>query len=176
MDAKIQKNVQRYIELVYSEKSPLAEIQSLQERKITACKKVGFDHTNEDIKKIIDLQNEKARDMILEYCCKNESPEYMNLLSDAHLFLELQVLKMTPLTPTEDEEKMLKAINLKTAMSSKSEELLARMNASYIKVFKGESEAKEAKKKVSWITFEQRIKQRDEMRKKQDVPQNQQSI
>src|SRR6185503_4695291 len=110
------------------------------------------------------LQDEKSRDAIIEYLCKQESNEYMNLMSDSHLFLEIQILKMTPLTISDDDEKMMKAINLKTTMSAKGEELLTRMNASYLKIFKGTTEIKEAKKKVNWITLEQRIKKREEQK------------
>lgn len=175
MDSKLSKNIAQYIQLVYSEKSKLVEIKSLQERKITACKKVGWDHEDAEVKKIIDLQDIKTRDSILEYICKNNSPEYMNLLTDAHLLLQLQELKLMPLTPDEDEEKLLKSYNLKTTMSLKSQELLDRMNIAYEQIFKGQNEIKEAKKKVMWKTLEDRIKQRDEIRLKaqQNVPQNQ---
>jgi hypothetical protein len=167
MSTKLQKNIQQYIELVYSQKSPLIQVSSLDERKKLACKQLKIDPADPDVKKIIDLQDEKSRDSIIEFCCKNESNELLNLMSDQHLFLDIQYLKLTPLQIVEDEEKMLKAMNLKTTMSMKAEELLSRMNLSYIKIFKGDAEIKEAKKKINWLSFEQRIKRRDEQREKE---------
>lgn len=167
MDAKIQKNLQQYIDLVYSQKSPLIHIINLDERKKKACNQLKIDPKSEGFKKIIELQDEKSRDIIIDYLCKNETNEFMNLMSDQQLFLDIQYLKMTPLTVTDDEEKMLKAMNLKTTMSLKAEELLTRMNVSYVKIFKGDAEIKEAKKKVNWTSLEQRIKKRDEQREKE---------
>lgn len=167
MDTKLQKNVQQYIQLVYSSKSPFSQVISLDERKRAACKKVGFDYQDEKIKQIIDLHDEKVRDMVIEYLWTNETHEVMNLMSDSHIYLQIQELKMTPLTISDDEEKMLKAMNLKTTMSQKAKELMENMNAAYLKIFKGPAEINAAKKKVNWITLEQRIKDRDEKRKKE---------
>lgn len=176
MDSKLKKNIDQYIQLVYAEKSPLSNIINLNERKSAACKKLGLDPASPEIKKIIDLQDETYRDLIIDYMCKNESNEVMDLMSNQHLFLEIQILKMTPLnTENADEEKILKAVNLKTTMSEKSEELLSRINASYLKIFKGQAEIAAAKKKVNWTTLEQRIKKRDEQ-KQALVQQNQQPI
>jgi hypothetical protein len=167
MSTKLQKNIQQYIELVYSQKSQFINIINIDERKKTVCKHLKIDTSDPDVKKIMDLQDEKSRDTIIEFLCKNESNELMNLMSDQQLFLDIQYLKMTPLTPSEDEEKMLKAMNLKTTMSVKAEELITRMNVSYLKIFQGTAEVKEAKKKINWTSLEQRIKRRDEQREKE---------
>lgn len=170
MSTKVQKNIQQYIELVYSEKSQFTHILNINDRKKVVCKHLKLNPEDDDVKKLIDLQDEKCRDTIIEYLCKNESNEYMNLLSDQQLFLDIQYLKMTPLIPSDDEEKMLKSMNLKTTMSQKAEELNNRMAESYKKIFKGGPEISEAKKKIKWTTFEQRIKKRDEQRAKEPKP------
>jgi hypothetical protein len=167
MDTKLAKNIQQYIELVYSQKSPMSAIISLEERKNAACHKLKMDPKSKEVQDIFNLVDENIRDGIIEFLCKNESNEFMNLMSDQHLFLQIQLIKITPITPSDDDEKMLKAMNLKTTMSLKAEEVLERINASYLKIFKGSSEINAAKKKVMWLTLEQRVKQRDEARQKQ---------
>ena len=173
MATNITKNIEQYIDLVYSQKSPLIGITNLHERKLAACKKLKLDPEAEETKKITELKDDKICNAVIEHLWKNESTEFMDLMSDSHLLLELQIMKMTPLTITDDEEKNLKAVNLKTTISAKSKELIEKMNVSYSKIFKGPAEISAAKKKVSWMTFEQRIKKRDEQKQAASVPQNQ---
>lgn len=171
-------NIQQYIELVYSEKSPLSNIMNLHEKKIAACRKVGMSPDTQQAKRIMNLEDEKTREQIIDYMCQNESNEFMNLMSDQQLFWDIQEHKMKPLVSTDDDEKMAKAMNLRNTMSVNSKELLLRINESYKIIFKGPQEISAAKKKVNWLTLEQRIKKRDEQRLNQpaSVPPDEQPV
>ena len=53
---KLTKNVQTYIELVYSEKSELNHIADLEERKKTACEKAKLDYEDAKTQDIIHMK------------------------------------------------------------------------------------------------------------------------
>lgn len=150
-------SIDKYIELVYSEDSPLNAMEDIVERKKEAAKRAALDpKLTQDV---IDLKDEKSRKRIFEYLSKTQSNNFITLISDQELFWEMQFRKMTPLKEgTEDDEKMMKNINLKTTISIKANELMERIEGMYRRIYKHEPEMKMAQKHIRMLTPEQRIK------------------
>lgn len=158
MDTKLSKNIQSYIELVYSEKSELNIIQDLEERKRTACQKAKLDPSSEAMQSVIRMQDKTVNDQIFEYLRQNNSNEFILLISDQHLFWELMQRNAKPMAEGIDAE--LKDLDLKTKISEKAEQLLERIVLRRKKIFKGEEEDKMAEDKIRILSPEQRLKQR----------------
>lgn len=148
--------IDKYIELVYSEDSPLNTMEDIVERKKEAAKRAGLDA--KVIQDVIDLKDEKSRKRIFEYLSKTQSNNFITLISDQELFWEMQFRKMTPLKDEEDDDKMMKNINLKTTISVKANELMERIDGMYRRIYKHEPEMKMAQKHIRMLTPEQRIK------------------
>lgn len=164
MDGKILKKVEQYIALVYSEESELNRIQSLEEKKTVACKKVGLDIKDDFTKSLMLMKDEDCNNLIYDHLRNTQSNEFFNLISDQQLLWEIMQKKMKPLNDDdkEDDDKVLKNYNTKIQLSANSEILLARVNAGYLKIFKGVKEIDVAKKKiVHWNTLEKRVRNRE---------------
>jgi hypothetical protein len=160
VNAKISKNIDQYIELVYSEKSDLNKIIDLQERKKQACAKAKLNFNDEAIQLIVNMKDEKVNIRIFEYLTTQNSNEFILLLSDQHLFLQMQQRLMEPLAQTANTDSDLKDLDLKTKISEKSESLLDRMTSRYLKIFKGSAEQDFATQKVRLMRPEERIKKK----------------
>jgi len=158
MDAKLSKNIQSYIELVYSEKSELNIIADLEERKRTACQKAKLDPAAEDVKLILQMRDKTVNEQIFEYLRQQNSNEFILLISDQHLFWELMQRNAKPMAEGIDAE--LKDLDLKTKISEKAEQLLERIVLRRNKIFKGDAEDKMAEDKIRILSPEQRLKQR----------------
>lgn len=160
MDTKLTKNIQQYIELVYSERSELNSIQDLEERKRKACEKAKLDPAEASIQDIMHMKDKMVSEQIFEYLRQQNSNEFILLISDQHLFWELMQRNMKPLAEGGEDE--LKDLDLKTKISEKSEGLLARIDARYKKIFKGDAEQSVATKVIQ-KTPEQRLKGKKSM-------------
>lgn len=168
MDTKIQKNIDQYIALVYSEKSEFNQIPDLEERKKKACQKAKLDYQAEHIQRIIHLRDEKVNELIFNFC-RNQFPnEFILLISKEHLFWEQMQLLMEPLkkvteegtTLEVDDEAMLKRINLKNTISEKSDKLLESIMELRKKLFTGEEEQHMAQEKIRIMRPEERLKKK----------------
>jgi hypothetical protein len=166
MDSKLQKNIQQYIQLVYSEKSELNIIENLEERKKKACEKAKLDYASEAVQKIIHIKDKEANTLIFEHCRTTCSNEFYLYMADQHLFWEQTQILMEPLkkitedgkTEEIDEEAMMKRTNLKDTISRNCEKLLERLNTRRLSIFKGEAESKMAAEKIRSLRPEQRLK------------------
>lgn len=148
--------IDKYIELVYSEDSPLNNMEDIMARKKEAAKRAGVE--DKLIKDLIELKDDRSRKRIFDYLSKTQSNIFITLISDQELFWEMQFRKMTPLKEEEDDDKMMKNINLKTTISVKANELMERIDALYRRIYKHEPEMKMAQKQIRMLTPEQRIK------------------
>lgn len=158
--AKISKNIEQYIELVYSEKSDLNKIVDLQERKKQACIKAKLNFNDESVQLIVNMKDEKVNPRIFDYLTSQNSNDFILLLSDQHLFLQMQQRLMEPLAQTQNTDSDLKDLDLKTKISEKSESLLERMKLRYSKIFKGDHEQEFAIQKIRLMRPEERIKKK----------------
>lgn len=154
MDTKLAKNIQTYIELVYSEKSDMNIIQDLGERKKMACEKSKLDYNSDAIQSIVNMKDLIVNEQIFEFLRTQNSNDYVLLISDQHLFWELMQRNAKPMAESGDAE--LKDCDLKLKISEKCEPLLDRIKARYKSIFIGEAEQKVAENKMK--TAEQRLK------------------
>ncbi len=168
MDSKLLKNIQQYIELVYSEKSQLNIIENLEERKKKACEKAKLDYLSESVQKVIHIKDKEVNALIFDYCRTTCSNEFYLFMADQHLFWEQMQLLMEPLkkitedgkTEEIDEEAMMKRTNLKDTISKNCEKLLERINARRISIFKGLAESDMAADKIRVMRPEERLRKK----------------
>lgn len=149
--------VTKYIEVLYSEKSTLNEIQDLAERKKEAAKKAGMDPESKSVIEIMNLKNKAVNQQIFDYLIKTQSNNYIALISDQQLFWEIQFDKMAPSEATDAKDR-LKDMKIKTAMSKEVNSLLDRINYLYREVFRYDDEIEMGAKVIRMRTPEQRIK------------------
>lgn len=154
---KLAKNVQQYIDLVYSEKSPLNHIGDLEERKKTAAAKANLDYNDPKTKEILHLQNEDVNIAIFEHLRRKASNKYILLLANQQLYWEQMQKLMQPLKGTDDDSS-LKEVNLKNTISEKSEQLLERIEKLYLQIFKDQAIIDVASEKIRMKRPEERLK------------------
>jgi hypothetical protein len=145
---KLAKNVQQYIELVYSEKSNLNEIIDLDERKIEACKVAKMDEKSDESKAIMDMDNQEVSEMIFQYIIRNNSNDFALLMADQQLFTN-QIKQI--LDPKTD-------IVLRNKLSEQSDKLLIRVRTRMQSIFQGSAEVKIASQKLRTMRPEDRLK------------------
>lgn len=160
METKIAKNISQYIELMYSEKSELNQIQDLEERKKTACAKAKLNYDDSAIQEMIHLKNKDVNEQIFNFTKQNNSNKYILLISNQHLFWEQMQQLMEPLKVAKDEDdNLLKDINLKNTISEKSESLLQRIDNLYKEIYKDIDVIEMAGEKIRLMRPEMRLKQ-----------------
>lgn len=157
----IDKNVKKYIELMYTKDSELNKIQNLDERKKVACEKAGLDF--EKSQHIVLLTDKDVREQIFKFLEANSPNEYMMLVSDEQLFVDMQHMKMEPLQlkdgeNTVDDDRRLKNMNLKNTLSENSEKILDRINRTREKVYKDPEIIEASKDKIRMLKPEERLK------------------
>lgn len=147
-----KEDIEKYIELMYSQKSTLNKIEDLSERKIQAATKAKLNPEDPEIKNIMELKNEKVRVKIINYLNKNNSNLFVKLISDQQLFWNMQQRLMKPLEDEDDTSKLM-------AISEKSEELVERIEKNYQKLYGQPELVEEAKNVIRMISPEQRLKE-----------------
>jgi hypothetical protein len=155
------KKTLKYISLLYSKDSELNKISSLDERKKEACKKAGLDW--EKSQDIVNLKDKKIQAEVFDFLSMENPNEYVMLISDQHLFLEMQRIKMRPLgetlgTESLDDDQILKNLNLKNTLSINDEKLLEKINRTYEKIYKTPQEIEMAQEKIRMMRPEERLK------------------
>lgn len=145
---KLTKNVQQYIELVYSEKSRLNEIADLDDRKVEACRVAKMDEKSPESKAIMDMVNEDVNEQIIQYIITQNSSDFALLISDQHLFNKQVKMIMDPNTE----------ILLQNKLSEQSDKLLVRIKARMQSLFQGNSEVRVAGQKIRTMRPEDRLK------------------
>jgi hypothetical protein len=158
MDSKLQKNIQQYIQLVYSEKSELNSIADLEERKRQACEKAKLDYKQEAVQAIIHMKDLVVNEQIFEHLRIQNPNDFILLISDQHLFWEIMQRQMEPLVVSEDKDTVLKDLDLKTKMSEKAQDLLDRIKERIKVVFAGEGEQRIAEQKIRLMRPEDRLR------------------
>jgi hypothetical protein len=149
--------VTRYIELLYSEKSELNEIQNLEERKKEAARLAGMNVEAKSTIQIMTLQNRTVNRQIFDYLTATQRNIYISLISDQQLFWEIEFDKMTP-TDKQDRKSRMADIKAKATMSKESDSLLNRINYKFREIFRHDDEIKMAGDMVRMMTVEERIK------------------
>jgi hypothetical protein len=154
---KIDTNVAKYIELVYSERSELNHVDDLEERKKTACQKAKLNYEDPKTQEIIHLKNDKTNIAIFDYLRLHAPNDYILLIANQQLFWEQMQKMMQPLKGTDDDS-CLKEVNLKNTISEKSEDLLQRIEHLKVKIFKEEAIQRLASDKIRTLRHEERLK------------------
>jgi hypothetical protein len=159
MESKLQKNVEQYIQLVYSEKSELNQVQDLEDRKKQACQKAKLNYDLPEVQDIIHLRNEAVNEKVFEHLRTQNRNDYILLVSDQHLFWEMQQRQIEPLDRpvNNDKDTVLKDLDLKTKLSEKSDQLLVRIKSRYKDVFGENEEVEMASKKIRLMRPEDRL-------------------
>lgn len=145
---KLTKNVQQYIELVYSEKSQLNELADLSDRKIEACRIAKMNEDSPESKAIMNMENEEVNEHIFQYIITQNSSDFALLISDQHLFTHQLKMIIDPKTE----------ILLSNKLSEQSDKLLVRIKARMQSLFQGNNEVKIAAQKMRVMRPEDRLK------------------
>lgn len=147
---KLAKNVQKYIELVYSEKSDLNQIPDLLDRKMEACHIAKLDAKTQSVTDIIEMKDEKVNEVIFNYLVTHNSYEFTLLLADQHLF-QTQIAQI--LDPKID-------IIIQNKLSENCDKLLTRIKDRLKSVFQGTAEINTAMDKIRIMRPEDRVRQK----------------
>lgn len=155
---KDKDKILNYIRLAYDKDSALNVIENLSEKKSKAMEMSGIDR-----QEITSMQNEDVNELIFTYLgVYSNDNNYHNLISNQHLYWQMQEIMMSPLDVKSDPDVMLKCIILKDTISEKSGKLLARINKQKKEIWKTEDVEVIAdnmiRKTVAIKSAEQRLK------------------
>lgn len=163
---KDKEKIIHYIELLYSEKSELNQINDLTERKKSACRKANIT----DVKlaeSLMNLSDDPLTALIFHYLSSQNSNKYTQLCADQQTLWEMQQEILKPIDGDSKDER-LKAVEYKDKVSIRCHDLLRRINQSYSDIYKEEEEIAAAVRTIhSMVSYEQRLK-----KYRSDVPTN----
>ncbi len=157
MEIKLGKSIEQYIQLIYSQDSPLNKVQDLEERKKLACEKAKLPYDDPKTKEIIHLKNPNVNEAIFSHLRLSNPNKFILLIANQHLFWEQMQKLMEPIKADED---MLKETNLKNTISKNAEELLERIDKLSLDVFKDVETVTMGTTKVRMMTPELRLKEK----------------
>lgn len=151
---KSREKIFLFIESLYSLKSPLNQIDNLEERKLEACQIAKLNPQDEEVKAIMALKNDKVLELIFYYIevCENNNV-FSSLLARQQLFSNIQreIMNAT------DVEKALK-------LSEKSDQLRDNIKNDYAELYEktgGKELVEKAQKMVRVVRPEERIKKKN---------------
>lgn len=160
-DTKLQKSIELYISLVYSEKSDLNAIENLDERKKAACERAKLDFKSDAIQNIVQMKDLMWKGRIIDQLITQNSNEYMLLVADQNFYCECIKALMEPMAIDNDSKNSgITELDFKTKslVSKSADELLERMKPRYLSIFKGEAESKVAQEMIRSRRLEDRLK------------------
>ena len=151
---KSREKIFVYIESLFSLKSPLNQIDNLDERKLEACQIAKLNPKDDDVKAIMSLKNEDVLELIFYYIevCQNNNV-YASLLARQQLFSNIQREIMT----ATDGKKALD-------LSDRSDQLRNQIKNDYAELYEkvgGKELAEKAQKMVRVVRPEERIKKKN---------------
>jgi hypothetical protein len=156
---KDKSKIIHYIELVYSRNSELNNIDSVEDRRIEACRQAGLnpDHVQD----IIMQKNDQVNDLIFHYLGYfQNSNEMHQLMAEQQLFWDIQREMMKPV----EEDKKEEQYDWKLKMMVKSSDLLNRIKSRKNELFNpkdiGEDTVDIIETKIRILKPEERIKSR----------------
>lgn len=151
---KLPKTIQKYIDLVYSQKSKLNSIPNLDERKRAACEKLNLDPKEEWVSNLINMKDLPANEQIHHYLISQNSSEYVLYVADEHLYFQLIKRIMDPLKDNDDSDMIRK-----TKASEQADSILKRLQERALSIWKGEAEVEAAQQRMRIMRPEDRIKE-----------------
>jgi len=152
---KDKNKILKYIELCFSKDSPLNQIQNFRSRQIKAAQKSRLSTTDENVIKIMNFDDEQVNVLINTYVGKLQNSNfYDSLVSNQFLFWSIQEEMRKPLDSAK--------INERAALSKHSEVIEKRITDLTHKIY-GYDEVAEAGAKVIRMSYEQRLKQRQDV-------------
>ncbi len=151
--SKDKAKILDYIERLYSLKSPLNQIDNLDERKLEACQMAKLNPKDEEVKAIMALKNKDVLDLIFYYIevCENNNV-FSSLVSRQQLFSNLQ--------------REIMGTDVKQALefSNKSDQLRSQIEKDYAELYEktgGKELAEKAQKLVRVVRLEDRLKKKN---------------
>lgn len=154
---KDKDKIIQYVELMYSEKSELNQINDLTQRKRKAIEESGI--TDHDlIESLVNLSNDDLNLIIFEYLTRQNSNKYTQLCADQQLLWEMQQEILKPIEGDSKDER-LKAVEYKDKVSIRSTDLLRRINQVYSEIYRNDEEIAVAVRTIRDMpSYEQRLK------------------
>lgn len=171
---KSKEKLLLYLAELYEQKSEFNSIQSILERKKEICIKVGLDPAKPDIAEVINLENQDFNELAFHYQsyfkCNNT---FQQMMTDQHLFWNLQRTLNAQMEHTDDEEEMMKKFDRRNKLSKIADETQRRINGYLTEMYKDDEEMKEIAGQTvrRTISLEEYLK-----RKKEHVQENGQSL
>jgi len=105
---KFKDKILLYIEKMYNKDSPLNKIPDTGERKRLAMIAAKLDPENEDMIKIMDLEDEAVKDLVFEYLSYYQwSSRFFKLVADEQLLIRMFKQIMTPITDISTDDEFL---------------------------------------------------------------------
>lgn len=145
---------------MYSQESPLNNIQNLQERKAEACKKAKLSPADDSVIDIMEMRNEETNELIFHYLSfYQNSNSFHQLCTDQQMFWNIQQALNKPVN-CDDEDSIIAKYEKRTKLSEASDALKRRINALYGEIYKTKEVQDIAVTVVrQMLTPEQRLKQ-----------------
>jgi hypothetical protein len=143
-----------YIEALYSEKSPLNQIDNLDERKLEACQVAKLNPEDEDVKAIMAIKHKEVLELIFYYIevCQNNNT-YYSLITRQQLYSNIQREIMT----CTDIDKSIK-------LSKESDTIRDLVKKDYSELYEkvgGKELVEKAQKMVRVVRLEDRLKKKN---------------
>jgi hypothetical protein len=136
----------KFVELLYSFKSELNHIQDLELRKKRACELSGLPWNAEATQKIVNLEDQPAVDVIIDYLQRENPYEYSQLIASQEALFKIQ-------------RRMMLGEELSTATHKYSKQLLQDVKQLYRDIYKEEKLVEVAQAQTRRKSLEQRIKE-----------------
>ncbi len=152
--AKNREKILDFIEALYDQKSPLNQIDNLDDRKLEACQIAKLNPKDDEVKAILALKNADVLELIFYYIevCQNNNV-YSSLMSRQQLFSNLQRDIMTATD-------VKKALDL----SDRSDQLRDQIKSDYAELYEkvgGKELVEKAQKMVRVVRLEDRLKKKN---------------
>lgn len=161
---KEKAKILQYIEYTYSKESELIQsYPSLKKRKEMAVVKSGLDIKDDFVQELMELQaiNKeedefvKAITSLINFYLKNQCDNaFEMLISNQQMFWEFQARIRKPMSEDLDEDKALKAVEIKDKLARASEEAHKRIQNLYKEIYGEEDKMQKEAEKIVRITPE----------------------
>lgn len=144
----------RYVFYCYDKKSKLQTYPELDKRKKEAARLAGIHPTNVHLKALFDNQFKEVREMIIAFCRMQNNRLFQMRITALEAFYEYQSIILDPIDQKLDDDKMLRAANLKTKLIEDCDSIHEKINHYDEELYGSTAEAETLEETVGGISPE----------------------
>ncbi len=131
----------RYVMFCYDKNSKLLEISDLKSRKEMAAKLAGFGSLNSSVKQMMSNGYAFVNDMIIAYCRLQNNRLFQMKITALEAFYEYQRIIIEPIDSELDDDKIMRAANLKTKLIEDCDLIHEKIKKYNLELFSSEEDA-----------------------------------